>query len=189
VRLSSLVCLLIAGAVPASAPVTAFIDVTVVSVDSGTLTPGQTVLVEGDRITWVGPSARARIPADATRIPGAGRYLAPGLADMHAHVDPEALGVFLAYGVTTVRELNGDNARLSLRTDIAAGRVEGPTLIVGGPLLAGESQRWRHGLITTADQARAEINREADLGYDNVKVYDGLTADAYDAIVATARAR
>lgn len=188
-RLSVLACLLIAGALPANDSVTAFTDVTVVSVESGALSPGQTVLVQGDRITWVGPATQATIPGGAIRIPGGGRFLAPGLADMHAHVDPEALGVFLAYGVTTVRELNGDSVRLRLRADIAAGRVDGPTLIVSGPLLAGEKQRWRHLLITTADEARTEVTREADQHYDLVKVYDGLSADAYAAIVETAKSR
>ena len=167
--------------------VTAFINVAIVSVEEGTVSPGQTVLVEGDRIRWVGPNARADVPAGARRIDGTGRYLAPGLADMHAHVDPEAMGVFLASGVTTVRELNGDTVRLRLRREIAAGTLDGPTLIVSGPLLAGESQRWRHTLIKSAAEGEAEVRTEAQLGYNQVKVYDGLSLDAYHAIVRTAK--
>ena len=189
VRISALACLLIVGAVPPRDALTAIEDVTVLAVESATIAPGQTVLVQGDRITWVGPNGEAAIPAGATRISGSGRYLAPGLADMHAHLDPEAPAIFLAYGVTTVRELNGDSVRLRLRAQIAEGKVEGPTLIVSGPLLAGERQRWRHVLVATADQAREEVHREADLGFDLVKVYDGLPAEAYAAIVRTARAR
>jgi imidazolonepropionase-like amidohydrolase len=187
VRKSAVVCLLVAGSMAQDEKATAFVDVTVVSVESGTLLPGQTVLVQGERITWVGPNSEAVIPAGATRVTASGRFLAPGLADMHAHVDPEAMGVFLAYGVTTVRELNGDTVRLRLRQEIAAGQRVGPTLIVSGPLLAGERQRWRHVLVATAEEARGEVAQEAELKYDLVKVYDGLSAETYRAIVAAAK--
>jgi hypothetical protein len=74
-----------------------------------------------------------------------------------------------------------------LRREIAAGTLDGPTLIVSGPLLAGESQRWRHTLIKSAAEGEAEVRAEAQLGYDEVKVYDGLSLGAYHAIVRTAK--
>ena len=188
-RRTLIACLLLAGAIPANDQVTAFVNVTVVSVESGRVEADQTVLVEGERITWVGPARRATIPAGAIRIEGSGRFLAPGLADMHVHLDPDALGLFLASGVTTVRELNGDSVRLRLRNEIASGTRDGPTMIVSGPLLAGERQRWRHRLVSDTAEARQEVEREAALGYDLVKIYDGLSLDSYLAIMNTAKER
>ncbi len=189
-------CLVVAGVLasdrpapgpPSAAGATAFVNVTLVAVESGTLVPGQTVVVEGGRIRWVGPAREARIPAGATRIDGTGRFLAPGLADMHAHVDPDAMVLYLASGITTVRELNGDSTRLRLRDDLAAGRQAGPTLIVSGPLMAGQPQRYRHLQVTGVPQAEQEVARLAREGYDLVKVYDGLGLEVYQAIVRTAK--
>ena len=165
----------------------AFTNVTVVDVDNWASTPDQTVVVDSGRIVWRGPAANARIPRGTRRVSGAGRYLAPGLADMHAHVGPHDLPLYLAASVTTVREMNGDTARLRWRTGTLNGSLAGPTLIVGGPLLAGAPQRYRHVLIATAEEARAEVRREAALGFDFVKVYDGLSRESYAAIVAMAK--
>src|SRR5687768_11678457 len=77
--------LAVEAAAQAEPPVTAFVDVTVVPMDRDTTVPGQTVVVRGDRIVEVGPAASVKVPAGAVRVEGKGRYLMPGLAEMHAH--------------------------------------------------------------------------------------------------------
>jgi hypothetical protein len=88
------------------AGVTAFVDVNVVPMDTERVLANQTVLVEGGRITALGPASQVKVPAGAIRIDGRGKYLIPGLADMHAHIpgsqDTERhLFSWVAHGVTT----------------------------------------------------------------------------------------
>jgi imidazolonepropionase-like amidohydrolase len=149
----------------------------------------QTVIVRGERIVWVGANADATLPADAAIVEGAGLYVLPGLADMHVHTDRATLPLFLANGVTTIRELNGSPALLALRDSIAARQVPGPRMFVSSPLLVGEANRFRHLVVTDADTARALVRRFAAEGYDLIKIYDGLARDVYNAIVAEARVK
>src|SRR5262249_9996847 len=90
----------------------AFVDVHVVPMDSDRLLPHRTVINSGGRIVAIGPAKNVRIPSDARRIDGKGRFLMPGLADMHVHLnrrgslkDEDFALLFLANGVTTVRNM------------------------------------------------------------------------------------
>ena len=187
----SLLCALCIGA---SAPVQAqqalvLRDVTVLPMtdaDSAAVRAHQTVIVAGERITWVGANADARIPVGATVVDGRGQYVLPGLADLHVHAERAALPLFLANGVTTIRELNGSAEHIAMRDSIAAGQIPGPRLFVSTPLLVGEANRFRHVLVQNVDSARALVRRYAAERYDLVKIYDGLSRPVYDAIVAEA---
>lgn len=98
-----------------------------------------TVVIRGDRIAAVGPSAVTPVPSGARVIDASGRYLLPGLIEMHAHVSKtrgSALGLFVANGVTTVRDMGGDHDELlGWRREIRAGRRIGPRLVIAGPYL------------------------------------------------------
>src|SRR5688572_25180672 len=161
-------------------------DVTLVDTDAGALLPHRTVLVRGARIERVDPAATAA-PAPAARvIEGAGRYLMPGLVDAHVHVSERDLPLFLANGVTTIRELNGSPRHLELRARIAAGELLGPRMQVASTLLAGEPQRWRHLLLRDPLAAADQVLALADEGYDALKVYDGLGSEVYEVLEAIA---
>jgi hypothetical protein len=96
------------GSGETSRGVTAFVGVHVLPMDAERVLENQTVLIEGDRIVAIGPSAHVKIPEDARVIEGAGRWLMPGLADMHVHTwDANEDRLFVAFGVTTVRNLFG----------------------------------------------------------------------------------
>lgn len=165
----------------------AFVHAVVVPMDAARALADHTVIVREGRIVWLGPDAEAEIPANARVVDARGGYLLPGLADMHVHATAEDFGAFLANGVTTIREMNGSPDHLRWREEIAAGRLLGPTLVVTGPLIAGEEQRWRHVLARTPEEAEALVREHARIGYDAVKVYDGLTEASYAALAATAR--
>jgi predicted amidohydrolase YtcJ len=169
--------------------VVAIVNASVIPMDSARVIPDATVLVRGDRIAWVGATRDAVIPASAERVDARGAFVVPGLADLHVHTEERDLPLFLRNGVTTGRELNGSPSLLALRDRIRRGVVEGPTMHVAGTLLAGVRQRWRHRLITSPEEARAAVRQQADSGYEFIKVYDGLSAAAYGAIVDEARAR
>ena len=120
-------------------PALVFVGVAVVSLFHPDLETGQTVIVEGDRITYAGPSNGATIPRDARRIDGSGRFLMPGLADMHVHLQfADELGVYLGHGITTVRNMRGAPEHLAWRGD---GTVDAGA----GPAREGPRGRPRRG--------------------------------------------
>jgi imidazolonepropionase-like amidohydrolase len=169
--------------------ITAFVGVAVVPMDAERVLPRHTVLVRGDRIVEVGPSARVRVPEGARRIEGAGRWLIPGLAEMHAHVPgpqasaeavEELMFLYVANGVTTIRGMLGAPSQLELRERLARGALTGPTLIVGAPSLNGTS-------APDAATATRLVREHHAAGYDFLKLHPGLTREAYDAVVAAAR--
>jgi imidazolonepropionase-like amidohydrolase len=171
-------------------PVVAFVDVNVIPMDRERVLQGQTVIVREGRIVSVEPSARARIPSGALRVDGRGRYLMPGLAEMHAHIPgaqaPEQMvrdifTLYVANGVTTIRGMLGAPNQLTLRAKTASGEMLGPTIFVGAPSLNGNS---------AADPATAArlVREHKAAGYDFLKLHPGIPRTSYDSIVAAARA-
>ncbi|HEX9936133.1 MAG TPA: amidohydrolase family protein, partial [Longimicrobium sp.] len=159
-----------------------------------------TVLVRDGRIAAVGPAARVRVPAGTRQIDGRGRFLVPGLADMHTHlfsddstmaadsVAPYELGVMVANGVTATRLMIGTPEQLALRTAVREGRVLGPQLWVASPQLAGRP--FDNGrVVTTPEQAREVVREVAAAGYDFVKLTLFITPPVYDAIMDEAARR
>jgi imidazolonepropionase-like amidohydrolase len=193
----------------------AFVDVNVVPMDRESVLAHQTVLVKDGKIAAVGPISSVTIPRDAQRIDGRNRYLMPGLADMHMHFmrpvsnrasdkaarhgsvgsespnfaeeNPALALLFVANGVTSVRNTWGDPAILAFGKEIASGKVLGPHIYSSGPVTDGSPPEW-HGSrsVANAEQAREAVQEDKQAGYIAIKVYDGLSKDAYEAMVAEA---
>ena len=147
-----------------------------------------TVLVDGDRIAAAGPAAEVDIPATAERIDGTGKYLIPGLAEMHGHVPSpnesqeyieSLLFLYIANGVTTVRGLLGEPGQLALREATADGSLLGPALYLAGPAFSG-------GTISSPEQADERVREQTAEGWDYLKVLPGLTLEEYDAMARAA---
>ncbi|HEX2188184.1 MAG TPA: amidohydrolase family protein [Longimicrobiaceae bacterium] len=177
------------GAAPAE-PVTAFVGVTVLPMDTSRALPGQTVLVHGDSIVEVGPERGVRVPAGARVVQGRGRFLMPGLAEMHGHVPApgapaqyteDVLFLYLASGITTVRGMLGAPGQLDLRARANRGEILSPTLYLAGPSFNGNS-------VTSPEQAAEMVRRQKAEGWDLLKVHPGLTRAEYDAMARAARA-
>ena len=157
-----------------------------------------TVLARDGRIVAVGPRASVRVPAGARVIDGAGRWVIPGLADMHTHLfadgetpdsaAPHELGVMVANGVTATRVMIGTPQHLELRAAVTSGRVLGPQMWVASPQLTGEDGE-NASVVTTPEQARAAVAAADDAGYDFIKLTTAIPPEVYDAIVAEADAR
>ncbi len=168
----------------------AFVNVTVIPMDSERMLPGQTVVVQDGVIVAMGPAESTPVPEGATRIAGEGRYLMPGLAEIHAHVPPgqdpprelieETLFLYVANGVTTIRGMLGAPYQLALRDEIARGGVLGPHFIVGAPSVNGNS-------APTPEAAEALVRAHAEAGYDFLKIHPGVPLDAWDRMVEVAR--
>lgn len=182
--LSTMTCLAAAGQ-----EVTAFVNVNVVPMDRERVLEGQTVVVRDGRIEAVGPAAEVRVPEGAVRIDGAGKFLMPGLAEMHAHVPgasateaqlEELMFLYVANGVTTIRGMLGAPNQLALRDRIDRGELLGPMLFVGAPSLNGTS-------APDAETAERLVREHHAAGYDFLKLHPGLSRDAYDRMAAVAR--
>lgn len=162
--------------------------------DSQRVLEDHTVVIAGDRIVAMGPAESTPIPSDARRVEGAGRYLMPGLADLHVHLfEVSDLELYLANGVTTIRNLGGYGAAdtvLALRRRIESRELLGPTILTSGNWLDGEPPvRDINTVVTTPEAAREEVANQARAGYDFVKVYNNLSAEVYWAIADEARRR
>ncbi|HVT43687.1 MAG TPA: amidohydrolase family protein [Thermoanaerobaculia bacterium] len=170
----------------AEASIVAIVGASVIPMTSPDVLTDQTILLRGERIVAVAPRTMLRVPKGARTIDARGLFVIPGLSDMHVHTRDEDMPLFLANGITTVREMNGTPTLLALRDAIARRERLGPTLIVAGPLLAGEKQRWRHLLISSPEEASSEVQREIRAGYDEIKIYSGLSRQAWEAIAREA---
>ena len=165
--------------------------VNLISMTSEQMAPNQTVITSNGRIVYVGPAAGAPIPAGAMTIDGRGKYLIPGMADMHVHVRyKEELIPYLANGFTAIRNMRGAPFHLSWRSAIAEGRMVGPTLYTVGPTINGlPAQNPLNIIVLTPDQATRAVSRQKEQGYDFIKVYNNIPRPAYDAILATGKQR
>lgn len=186
----------VAGALPC-APAQAdeqalvFTHVSVLSMDADEVLIDHGVVVRGDRIASIGPmdgEDALEIPAGATVVDGTGKWLMPGLADMHVHSWREhELPVFLAYGITTVRNMFGAPLHLGWRDEVARGERVGPTIYTAGPIVDGNPPVWPGSSVaTTMEDAVDVVLAQHEAGYDFIKVYARLPMDAYAAIVGTA---
>jgi imidazolonepropionase-like amidohydrolase len=182
-----------AAAVAAQRPIV-ITHVTVVDGTDSIPRRDQTVVIRGTRIVSVTPSASAPSLASARTMDGTGKFLIPGLWDMHVHTSVpggrELLGLYVANGVTGVRDM-ADDWRLmqSWRRAIANGTLVGPRMIASGPYLEGGDVEVPHILARTPAEGRAGVDSLMKLGVDFVKVHGQLTPAAYFAIARRARER
>jgi len=118
-------------------------DVTVIPMTGTPPIERATVIVRADRIAAVGPAGSTAIPPGARVVEGAGKYLMPGLIEMHAHLSKargSSLGLFVANGITTLRDMGGDHEELlRWRREIVSGARVGPRVLIAGPYLESAS--------------------------------------------------
>jgi imidazolonepropionase-like amidohydrolase len=194
------------GVTPASsqrAPL-AITDVTVVDGTGSTGRAHLTVVINGGKIVAVDSAGHATVPKDATMVDGRGKFLIPGLWDMHVHLakaGAPSLGLFIANGVTSVRDMGGDFAVVERwRSEVAAGARVGPRIRTAGPILESAArvrrmkargtvepvERFRAPVGDTLD-ARRVVDSVARLGVDFIKVRTATSRETYDAIASATR--
>lgn len=166
----------------------AFRNVNVIPMDGNRVLEGQTVVTMNGRIITMGGAADLEYASNAIVIDARGKYLIPGLAEMHAHIPPsddveamkEVLKLFALNGITTIRGMLGHPRHLELRESIRRGEVPGPHLYTTGPSFNGMSVR-------SPEDGAAMVRRQKDAGYDYLKLHPGLTRQEFDAIASTAK--
>jgi imidazolonepropionase-like amidohydrolase len=163
----------------------AITDVTVIDVVSGARHERVNVVVSGGRIAGVGRAVV--VPPDAVRLDGAGKFLIPGLWDMHAHheaVGVASLDLFVANGVVGTRDMGSAiDVILPLRDRINRGEVLGPEIVAAGPILDNAPADWPfRRRVTGATDAREAVRDLKQRGVDFVKVHDQTPRPAFFAI-------
>ena len=169
--------------------VTAFVDVTVIPMDRERRIPGQTVLVRGDRIIEIGPVAKVKVPDGGVRVDGKGKFLIPGLAEMHAHIPggqatdevvERTLYLYVAGGITTIRGMLGHPRHLDLRARAAKNELVSPTIYTSGPSFNGNT-------VPTPEAAAKAVAEQKAAGYDLLKIHPGVSREAFDTMAAAAK--
>lgn len=175
---------------PAQSTPIVITDVTVIPMDRERSLRGQTVLIEGGRIRAIGATSRTPVPSNATRIDGRGKYLMPGLAEMHAHVPPgnptdeqlsDILFLYVANGITTIRGMLGAPYQIGLKEKIASGALLGPRFFPAAPSLNQNSAPNPAAGVAAVQAAKAT-------GYDLMKIHPGFSRATWDASVAELKA-
>lgn len=165
-----------------------FENVNLVDVHAGVVLPGQYVVVRDGNIHSI-TAALPDVTENTVRIDGAGKYLSPGLADMHVHLIPDPdlinnLFLFLANGVTTVRVMWGFRSIVDLRDSINTNLALGPRMYVASAGFNGRSDAWGSAVITqTPEEVREYVRAYKDANFDFIKVYSGLPRDQYNALM------
>lgn len=170
--------------------VTAFTHVNVIPMTGETLLQDYTVLIKDGKVFKMGPSSKLKVKKKANAIDATGKYLIPGLAEMHAHIptpvngdDSEVRNVLFLYvanGVTTIRGMLGDPYHLGLRKDVMDEKIIGPRIFTSSPSMNGNS-------VKTPEEARQKVTQFKKDGYDFLKIHPGVKREVFDTLAKTAQ--
>src|SRR5688572_27603217 len=158
-----------------------FTSVNVVAMETDRVLENQTVVIKDGKVSVI--NKKAKYSKNALVIDAKGKYLMPGIAEMHAHVPPiddlepmkEVLFLFAANGITTIRGMLGHPRHLELRSKINSGEILGPRFYTTGPSINGIS-------VTTAENGATMVRNQKEAGYDFLKLHPGLTKEKFRAI-------
>lgn len=166
----------------------AIVGVTVIAMDAPGTRDHQTIVVRDGRIAALGPATTTIVPAGVTRIDGRGKFIVPGLAEMHAHVPggnaadadiARVLELYALNGVTTARSMLGHTRHLAWKARAERGEILSPRIVTSGPSFNGTSVPSREAAIAMVESQKAE-------GFDFLKIHPGVANDVFTALAATA---
>ena len=166
-----------------------FRSVNVIPMDKEGVLENRVVVVRNGKIAAIGDANTTKWSKGATVIDAKGKYLIPGLAEMHAHVPPvddlepmkEVLQLFALNGVTTIRGMLGHPRHLELRSKIESGEILGPRFFTSGPSFNGNS-------VKTAQDAEAMVQQQKEAGYNFLKLHPGLVPETFNPMAKKAKA-
>jgi len=191
-QLSLFIVLLLLLSLSVLADPTAFVGVDVIPMDRERVLTNQTVVVDGGKILEIGDAKKVKVPKNATRIDGRGKYLVPGFVDMHTHLmsdedfpdelAPDELRIMVANGVTTIRLMIGTPEQLVLRARSLKGEIIAPTIYSASPHLTGREQ-GNDFVVNTPEEAREAVRKSKAAGYDFIKVTTFVKPEVYEAAV------
>jgi imidazolonepropionase-like amidohydrolase len=169
--------------------------VTVIDATDRAAQPDVTVVITGDHIAAVSPWKKTKVPKNAHVVDGSGKFLIPGLWDMHVHGTADTRSpwshlLFLANGVVGVREMAGPPDARAWRAQQASTGKPSPTVYLGSPIVDGPNPVWAESIVAANEaQGREAVDQQQRRGADFIKVYDRLPRDVYFAIADEAHKR
>ncbi|MGH7491157.1 MAG: amidohydrolase family protein [bacterium] len=162
-----------------------FVNVNVVPMTEERIIPGQSVIVRDGKIEKIGAVDQIAIPDGSHRVDGAGKYLMPGLADMHTHIYyQEDLLPYLANGVTTVLNMGSPAAILQFREQVRRGEILGPAIFASAFVDGAGNRGW---IVRTPEEARTDVRDIKNQGWDFIKVYNSIDAEVFKALMEEAK--
>jgi imidazolonepropionase-like amidohydrolase len=179
-------------------PSLAITHVTLIDATGSSPQPDMTVFLVDERIAAIGPSNSVFVPRKTKTLDASGKFLIPGLVDMHVHLtgagEPTGsrefiLPLLLANGVTTVRDMGGNlESLITLRHEIEHGQLQAPRIFFAGPYLDGQPPFFQPSLVVTnSKEASENVHSLISRGADFIKVQSNLSRDAYFAIADVCR--
>jgi len=164
---------------------TAYIGATVWDGTGGPPIPNAVIVVANGKIQNIGPAGTVSIPGDASEMYLNGKWVIPGLVDAHTHAERWTLTRFVAYGVTSLRDVGGPlDSVMALRGDVELGSIPGPRMYVAGAMLdASPATRSSAIEVPSAPEARQAIDRLTLLGVSLAKIYTGIDRPLLEAIL------
>lgn len=157
-------------------------DISLIDMESGEIKPNTSILVDKGVIQAINPES---LPQKVKKVSANGKWLIPGLGEMHAHVSGSSeytdriLKLFVAHGVTNIRGMLGQTSHLELRKQLNSAAKLGPYLVTSGPSVNGNS-------VKSPAEAKSKISQQVKAGYDFHKIHPGLSKDSYQAVIETA---
>jgi imidazolonepropionase-like amidohydrolase len=184
--------LLLAGCTESSPDGIALSGATLIDGSGGPPLPDAVIVVRRGHVESIGPRAGFELPRKTSQLDVSGRWIIPGLVDAHVHIAPAATWApsrFLAWGVTTVRDVHGSlNAILALRKQINSGAAPGPRIYAAGAMIDGLPTTYSDAIgVSSENDARKAVDRLVSAGVDYIKVYTHIDPALLRAIVDEAR--
>jgi imidazolonepropionase-like amidohydrolase len=161
--------------------------VNIIDVATGNILPNQNILIDSGKIISILDKVKD-LDAYPMHIDGGGKFVLPGLSEMHAHIPPpttsperieEVLFLYLSNGITTIRGMLGDSTHLMLREKAEKGEIVSPRIFTSSPSLNG-------GSVTSKEEADTKVRKYKKDGYDFLKIHPGIQREVFDQLVATA---
>ena len=175
--------------VQAQNPPLVFKNVTVIDMTGKPLQAAMTVVIEGNSITKIGTTAKTKIPKNAQVIDASGKFLIPGLWDMHVHLQEKTpFPLFIANGVLGVRHMGGNLKQVfEWREAVRLGKLLAPRIVTCGSVVDDKNEPEDVISALTAEEGRKTVSINKNQGADFIKVYDGVSREAYFALVEEAK--
>jgi len=167
----------------------ALVGATLIDGRGGPPRPGMTIVVREGKIAAIGAAGSVEIPKDMRRVDVSGRWVIPGLIDAHAHLARWSLPHYLAWGVTTVRDMHGTlDSALALRDEVRTGRIAGPRIYTAGAMIDGLPTTYSNAIpANRPNDARKGVDRLVNAGVDFIKVYTRMDRPLLAAVTDEAK--
>ena len=166
----------------------AFVGATVINGTGDPAIPNATIVIRGAKIIAVGSSDKVKVPSDAQRIDVAGKFIIPGLWDMHAHYEQVEWGpIYLAAGVTTVRDVGNEFEFITaVRDAVNSGKGLGPHMLLAGVVDGDSSYAIGVARVNSPVDAQTWVQRYHDAGFQQMKIYSSMKSENVKAVCSDA---